>query len=99
MTVIAEVTTYPIGMGISLSPYVKRAIAVLEESGLEYEIGPMGTTMEADTVEEILDIIGKMHQAIGDAGCRRISTAVRIDDRRDRDRTMMDKVAAVMAGR
>ncbi len=96
MTVIAEVTTYPIGMGISLSRYVKRAIKVLDESNLDYEIGPMSTTIEAGSVEQILEVIGKMHNAIGEAGCQRISTAIRIDDRRDKDREMMDKVAAVM---
>jgi uncharacterized protein (TIGR00106 family) len=95
MTVIAEVTTYPIGKGISLSPYVKMAIRVLDESGLSYKIGPMSTTIEAETVVELLNIIGKMHNAIGMEGCERISTAIRIDDRRDKKRTMMDKVDAV----
>lgn len=95
MTVIAEVTTYPIGMGISLSEYVKPAIRVLKESGLKYQIGPMSTAIEAETVEELFEVIGRMHNAIADAGCKRISTAIRIDDRRDKERGMMDKVRAV----
>jgi len=95
MTVIAEVTTYPIGKGISLSSYVKEAMKVLKASGLKYQIGPMSTAIEAETLEELLDVIGKMHNAIGDAGCLRISTAIRIDDRRDKDRVMSDKVKAV----
>ncbi len=95
MTVIAEVTTYPIGKGISLSSYVKEAMKVLKASGYPYQIGPMSTSIEAETVEELLELIGKMHNAIGDAGCERISTAIRIDDRRDKQRTMKDKVEAV----
>ena len=95
MTVIAEVTTYPIGKGISLSKYVKEAMKVLKESGLKYQIGPMSTSIETESVEELFELIGKMHNAIGEAGCQRISTAIRIDDRRDKVRVMMDKVRAV----
>ena len=95
MSVIAEITTYPLDKGISLSNYVLEAIRVLDASGFNYHIGPMATTVEADTVEELLDLFGKMHNAIASAGCQRISTAIRIDDRRDKQRTMMYKVAAV----
>jgi len=96
LTVIAEITTYPIGKGISLSSYVKKAIEVLEESGYTYHLGPMATSVEAETMEELLTLFGKMHNAIADAGCQRISTAIRIDDRRDKEREMLDKVRAVV---
>jgi len=96
MTVIAEITTYPIGKGISLSSYVKKAIEVLEQSGYTYHLGPMATSVEAETVEELLILFGKMHNVIADAGCQRISTTIRIDDRRDKDREMVDKVRAVV---
>lgn len=99
MTVIAEITTYPLDKGSSLSSYVKEAVKVLDESGFTYHIGPMATSVEADTVEELFLLFAKMHNAIADAGCQRISTAIRIDDRRDKERTMMDKVAAVTPGK
>jgi len=95
MTVIAEITTYPLDKGISLSKYVKQAIRVLDKSGYKYHIAPMATSVEAETVEELLALFGRMHNAIADAGCQRISTTIRIDDRRDRSREMMDKVRAV----
>lgn len=96
MTVIAEVTTYPLDKGISLSGYVKKAIKVLDESGYDYVIGPMATAIEAETVEELLVLIGKMHNAIADE-CARISTTIRIDDRRDREDMgrMKEKMKAV----
>ena len=53
MTVIAEVTTYPIGKGISLSSHVKEAMKVLKESGLKYQIGPMSTAIEAKSNRQI----------------------------------------------
>ncbi len=97
MTVIAEVTTYPLDKGISLSGYVKKAVKVLDESGYDYVIGPMATAIEAETVEELLELIGRMHNAIADSGCARISTTIRIDDRRDRKTMgrMKEKMNAV----
>lgn len=99
MTVIAEITTFPLDKGISVSKYVKSAIKVLEQSGYNYIIGPMSTSVEAATVEELLVLIGRMHNAIAETGSQRILTNVHIDDRRDRDRGMPDKVKAAMPER
>jgi uncharacterized protein YqgV (UPF0045/DUF77 family) len=44
---IASMSVYPIGEGPSLSRFVKKGVAVIKESGLNYEIGPMSTSVEA----------------------------------------------------
>jgi len=94
--IIAEISTFAIdGTGTSLSRYVKAALRVLRESGLEYHISPMGTCIEADTVDNMFAILKKMHNAVADAGGPRIITTIKIDDRRDKDRRMAGKLKAV----
>ena len=99
MTVIAQITTFPLDKGDSVSQYVKKAVEVLEESGYRYMVGPMSTSVEAETAEELLTLFGKMHNAIADAGSQRIITLINIDDRRDKERGMLDKVKEVMPGK
>jgi uncharacterized protein YqgV (UPF0045/DUF77 family) len=37
---------FPLDKSASLSPYVARALSVVEKSGLEYRLNPMGTVLE-----------------------------------------------------
>lgn len=89
--------TYPIGVGTSLSKYVKEAVKVIEDhSGIRFVHHPMGTIIEADQLETIFEVARNAHQALVDTGASRISTLIRIDDRRDKERKMEDKVEAIL---
>lgn len=57
---------------------VDRAIAVVQQSGVKYEVGPMETTMEGE-LDELLDIVKNAQQACIDAGAKRVMTIVKID--------------------
>jgi len=93
---IAEVSVVPIGTaGTSVSSFVAGALQVLEESGLTYQLTPMGTIIEGD-IGEILDVIRKMHETPFAKHAQRVYTTVKIDDRRDKVAIQMgDKVALV----
>lgn len=93
---IAEVTVVPLGTATpSLSQYVARAVQILRsEPGIKYELTAMGTIIEGD-VERLLNLVGRMHQSAFAAGVMRVSTTVRIDDRRDKPLTISGKVEAV----
>jgi len=93
--IIAEISTFPADKGIHLHDYVKGAIATLKKSGLNYMVGPMGTCIESPDLDTLFEVMKKMHQSIADRGCMRIVTTIKIDDRRDSDRRMLDKVEAV----
>jgi uncharacterized protein (TIGR00106 family) len=58
------------------------------------ELGPMFTTLEGD-LAEILDLVRRMQDAVFAAGAERVSTVVKIDERRDRAASARDKVRAV----
>jgi len=58
------------------------------------ELGPMFTTLEGD-LGEILELVQRMQDAVFAAGAERVSTVVKIDERRDRPARARDKVSAV----
>lgn len=55
MSAIAELSVFPVGAGESLSAAVAAAVAVIEQSGLAYASGPMGTCIEGD-LEEVMAV-------------------------------------------
>ena len=95
--VIADLSVTPIGHGeTSVGRYIAAAVAAIEKvEGLRYELTPMGLVMEADTLDPILQAVKVAHEAQISKGIKRIESNLRIDDRRDKPRTMKDKVDAI----
>ncbi len=92
---IAAVSISPIGEGVSVSAHVTAAIEVLRaQEQVRYELGSMFTTLEGD-LDEIMALVRRMQEAVFAAGAKRVSTVLKIDDRRDRMVSMRDKVRAV----
>ena len=50
---------------------------------------------EADSLDTILEAVKATHEALFAKGVLRVESILRIDDRRDKPRTMKDKVDAV----
>ena len=96
--IIAELSTFPVGEGTSLSKFVKKAVQEIEKyQGVRIVHHPMGTVIEADNIDQILEITKLAHQAIFSAGAQRVLTQLKIDDRKDKTRKMEDKVEAISA--
>ncbi|HWJ02457.1 MAG TPA: MTH1187 family thiamine-binding protein [Verrucomicrobiae bacterium] len=94
---IVAVTITPIGKGPSISSYVAAAEKVLDNKpGLKRHIGPMSTTLEGD-LDEILQAIREMQEAVFAAGAERVATEIKIDDRRDKTISIEGKIQAVQA--
>jgi uncharacterized protein (TIGR00106 family) len=95
--VIAYFIIAPVGTkSTSIGKYVAAAVATMNKvKGLSYEITPMGTIMEADTLEPILEAVKAAHKALTDKGILRVESTLIIDDRKDKPRTMKDKVNSV----
>lgn len=92
----AELTIIPIGTsGTSLHKYIAAAVSALEEAGVKYHLTGMGTIIEADDAEQLFDSIKKAHEAVFNAGAQRVATSVKIDDRRDKEETLEEKVSSV----
>ena len=94
--ITAELTIIPIGTsGTSLSNYVAAAVAALDSNGIKYELTGMGTLLESNDLEKIFTAIRSAHEAVFSEGAERVATSIKIDERRDLDRTIKDKVSSV----
>ncbi len=96
-TVIAEFSIIPIGQaGSSVGRYVAVAVNALKNvKGLDFEVTPMGTILAAKDLDTIFEAVRQAHEAVIATGTKRVSSTLRIDDRRDKVRTMNDKAKAI----
>jgi len=74
---LAELTVIPMA-GSQMRPVVDRAIRTIKESGIKYEVGAVGTTLEG-TLEQILAVAKQAHLAALDEAKDRVITDLRID--------------------
>jgi uncharacterized protein (TIGR00106 family) len=93
---IAAVSISPIGAGASVSRFVAAALDVVHaQERVRFRLDPMFTTLEGD-LSEIYALVADMQEAVFAAGADRVSTVIKIDDRRDRVATMEDKVKSAL---
>ena len=91
MTAIAMLSVAPV-IEASMAGEVAKAVAALDEFDVSYETNPMGTVIEADDAETLFAAAAAAHDAVdGD----RVSTVLKIDDKRTADASADEKVTAV----
>lgn len=91
MTVIAYLSIAPVKEG-SMADEVAKGVEALEEFDVSYETNAMGTVIEAEEIGELFAAAQAAHEAVeGD----RVSTHLKIDDKRASDQTAAEKVEAV----
>jgi uncharacterized protein YqgV (UPF0045/DUF77 family) len=91
MTVIGFLSVSPVREG-SLAEAVASAVAAIDDHDVAYETTAMGTIIEADSIDVLLDAVGAAHTAVdGD----RVSTFLKVDDKRAADESADAKVASV----
>jgi len=93
---VVEISVTPLGTGeVGVSRYVAGCVKVVEQAGLSFQLTPMGTIIEGE-VEAIFAVLRAMHEVPFSQGAIRVSTLIKIDDRRDRPgHSMTAKVASV----
>jgi uncharacterized protein (TIGR00106 family) len=78
---IAEFTVLPVVSEEKVNEIVDKAIDVVIESGLKYEVEPNSTTIEGP-LDEVLRVIEKAHAVARDSGSGRVVTIIKIDDKK-----------------
>ncbi len=92
---VVFLTITPLGTGPpSVSRYVAGVERILRATGLTHELTAMGTIIEGD-LDEILAVVRKMHEHPFTQGAVRVSTLLKIDDRRDQEHTIAGKMRSV----
>ena len=91
MKALAEIQVIPIGVGISVRKEVQRAHAVIRSSGLKVELHAYGTNVEGD-LDTILSTIKQIHAALHAGGTQRLSTAIKLGTRTDKETNLEEKL-------
>ncbi len=94
MKVIVDLCVVPVGVGVSLSPYVAACERVLKEAGLEIRLHGYGTNIEGEW-DAVFAAIRKCHEVVHAMGAPRISTTIKLATRTDRSQTMDERVRSV----
>jgi len=94
MRVIVDLTVVPLGVGVSLSPYIAACEKVLAEAGLKTQLHANGTDIEGEW-EPVFAAIRRCHEVVHGMGAPRIATTIKLGTRVDREQTMDEKVRSV----
>lgn len=95
MKVIADVSIVPIGVGVSVSGYVRIAHKKLAAANLNAKLCPYGTVVEGD-YEAVVTAIREAMEAVHEAGAPRITMTIKMGSRTDKEQTAQDKLDAVL---
>ena len=93
MSVIVEFSIFPMDKGESLSPYVARALKVIQDSGLPYELNPMGTCVEGEW-SDVMALVDRCFHVL-EKDCNRINLSLKADYRKGPSGRMKGKVKSV----
>jgi len=96
MKVIIDLCIVPLGVGVSLSPYIAACEKVLNEAGLKTALHSYGTNIEGEW-DEVFAAVKRCHEVVHVMGAPRITTTIKVETRTDRVQTMEDKVNSVKA--
>lgn len=94
MSVIVNFAMFPMDKGVSMSEYVALLLKPLDEAGIKYELGSMGTTFEASTMEQALEVVNSAHNALSEVSDR-IYCTLTIDSRKGDTPRMQRKIESV----
>ncbi len=93
MSVIVDFAIFPMDKGESLSPYVARAIKVINESGLPHKLHPMGSCIEGEW-EEVIGVVTRCLKEM-EKDCNRINVNFKADYRKGEPGRMDRKIESV----
>lgn len=97
--ILMEITFIPVGVGVSGSKYVRLALESFREDGIKFYPNSMGTVLEDESMDRLLNSVSKAEKKLMDNGVKRLETAIKIDHRVDLENTVQRKLDSIGAGR
>lgn len=91
--VLLEFSMSPLGKGESVSEFVARSLDVIDRSGLEYRLNPMGTILEGEW-DEVFSVVRECFEAMRE-DCDRITCSIKVDYRKGARGRLESKVESV----
>ena len=90
---LMEFSMIPLDKGSSFSKYVAKNLDIIDKSGLDYRLGPMGTCVEGDW-DDLLALLTSCFRALEEVSDR-VSVSVKLDHRKGRSGRLATKIESV----
>ena len=94
MSALVEFAMFPTDKGESVSAYVSRIMKVFQDRDVEYQLTPMGTIFECETVEEATKVIALAYSIL-EPDCNRVYTTIKMDIRKGKSGRMRQKIESI----
>ncbi len=94
MKVVADLCIVPMGVGPSVSSYVKEIKAIIGASHLNAEMHANGTNIEGE-LSDICQLIEQCEARLGELGVQRVFFTMAFSSRRDKNQSMADRLRSV----
>lgn len=94
MSVILQFAMFPTDKGISVSPYVSQIVEMIAHQGFVYQLTPMATLVETETITEALDIVARAY-ALLEPESERVYVTASLDIRKGSLGRMERKIKSV----
>ena len=93
--IISQLSIAPVGVGTSLSKYVRIVLDVIRKNNIKFETNDMATVIETEDLDKLFKVVKEAHTAVIEAGAKRVITELKIDDRRDKDARLGSKIKSL----
>jgi uncharacterized protein (TIGR00106 family) len=90
---IVELSIYPLGARESTHNEVAQVIDIIDKSGLDYRLGPMGTCIEGDW-DEVMGVVKQCFQTLSEDHAR-IEFSIQGDWRKGNEPRLNKKVESI----
>lgn len=90
---MVEFSITPVDQGPHFTEAVAKVLRIIDESGLDYQLGPMGTTIEGEW-PDVMALLQKCFDATA-AGSDRVTFTLKADWKRGTEKRLSQKVRAV----
>lgn len=94
MSVLVEFSMFPTDKGESVSPYVSRIIDMIDNSGISYQLTPMGTILECESIQEATTFINRAYARL-EPDCDRVYSSIKLDIRKNKSNRLQQKIDSV----
>ncbi|MHA6691064.1 MTH1187 family thiamine-binding protein [Devosia sp. A449] len=94
MKIIADLCIVPMGVGPSVSSYIRQVREIIDASGLSYDMHANGTNIEGE-MAEVTAVVEACCEHLHAEGVARVFCTMIFSTRNDKTQTMADKLASI----
>lgn len=95
MSVLLEMSMFPIDSAESKSKDVSSVIEIIRNSGFKYQLTAMATLIETNSINEALILVQTCYDKLEELGSNRVYATLKFDIRKGKDNRLKTKVESI----